>query len=40
VRIGLRGAWAADHVADDDEPDIEDAPSIAEASPGAAEKKD
>jgi membrane protein len=38
VRIGLRGAWAADHVADDDEPDIEDAPSIAEASPGSAEK--
>lgn len=38
ARLGLRGAWAADHVADDDQPDIEDTPSIAEASPGAAEK--
>jgi hypothetical protein len=38
--MGLRGAWAADHVADDDEPDTKDSPSIAEARPGAAEKKE
>jgi membrane protein len=34
-RIGKRGAWAADHVADDDEPEVEDKPSLAEASPAA-----
>jgi len=33
--LGKRGAWAADHVADDDEPDREDAPSMAEATPEA-----
>ncbi len=31
--IGSRGAWAADHVAGGDEPDNEDAPSMAEATP-------
>jgi membrane protein len=33
--LGKRGAWAADHVATDDEPDREDAPSMAEATPDA-----
>jgi membrane protein len=31
--LGRRGAWAADHVATDDEPDRKDAPSMAEATP-------
>ena len=31
--MGMRGAWAADHVADDDEPDRKDAPSMGEATP-------
>ena len=31
--LGKRGAWAADHVATDDEPDRKDAPSMAEATP-------
>jgi membrane protein len=31
--MGVRGAWAADHVADNDEPDVRDAPSMAEATP-------
>jgi membrane protein len=38
--MGRRGAWAADHVAEDDEPDRTDAPSIAEASPDAPNAKD
>ena len=33
--IGKRGAWAADHVATDGEPDRKDAPSMAEATPEA-----
>lgn len=33
--LGRRGAWAADHVASDDEPDTRNAPSLAEASPDA-----
>lgn len=33
--IGQRGAWAADNVADGDEPDRKDAPSMAEATPDA-----
>jgi membrane protein len=33
--LGKRGAWAADHVADDDKPDRKDAPSMAEATPEA-----
>jgi membrane protein len=33
--LGQRGAWAADHVATDDEPDTKGAPSLAEASPEA-----
>ena len=33
--MGERGAWAADHVADDDEPDRRSAPSIADATPEA-----
>ena len=39
--MGRRGAWAADHVADDDEPDTKHAPSMAEATtdaPGQDEK--
>jgi membrane protein len=39
VPLGKRGAWAADHVADDDEPDREDAPSMAEATPDAPTTK-
>jgi membrane protein len=31
--MGVRGAWAADNVATDDEPDRKDAPSLAEATP-------
>lgn len=31
--MGRRGAWAADHVAESDEPDVKDAPSMAEATP-------
>jgi membrane protein len=38
--MGQRGAWAADHVAKDDEPDRKDAPSMAEASPDAPNAKD
>ena len=40
--LGRRGAWAADHVAKDDEPDRRDAPSMADATPDAptAEKSD
>jgi membrane protein len=38
--MGRRGAWAADHVAEDDEPNREDAPSMAEASPDAPTAKD
>jgi membrane protein len=40
--MGRRGAWAADHVADDDEPDTKHAPSMAEATtdaPGEDEKR-
>lgn len=33
--LGERGAWAADHVAMDDEPDRSDAPSMADATPEA-----
>jgi membrane protein len=33
--MGSRGAWAADHVATDDEPDRKNAPSLAEATPKA-----
>ena len=33
--LGKRGAWAADHVAGDDQPDRKDAPSMAEATPEA-----
>jgi membrane protein len=38
--MGRRGAWAADHVARDDEPNRKDAPSMAEASPDAPNAKD
>jgi membrane protein len=38
--MGRRGAWAADHVAEDDEPDRTDAPSMAEASPDAPNAKE
>ncbi len=37
--LGKRGAWAADHVADSDEPDRKDAPSMAEATPEAPTAK-
>lgn len=37
--LGRRGAWAADHVATDDEPDTKGAPSLAEASPEAPKVK-
>ena len=37
--IGERCAWAADHVADDDQPDRKDAPSMAEATPEAPTKE-
>ena len=33
--MGKRGAWAADNVAEDDQPDRKDAPSMAEATPDA-----
>ena len=33
--MGKRGAWAADHVADGNEPDRSEAPSMAEATPDA-----
>lgn len=33
--LGKRGAWAADNVAEDDQPDRKDAPSMAEATPEA-----
>lgn len=33
VPLGRRGAWAADHVARDSEPDRKDAPSMADATP-------
>ena len=38
--MGKRGAWAADHVAEDDEPDRRDAPSMAEATPDAPNAKE
>lgn len=38
--MGRRGAWAADHVADSDETNPEDAPSMAEATPEAPTTKD
>jgi membrane protein len=37
--MGRRGAWAADHVAEDDEARRSDAPSMAEATPKAPEVK-
>jgi membrane protein len=37
--MGDRGAWAADNVADGDEPDRRDAPSMAEATPEPPKKK-
>ena len=37
--MGKRGAWAADHVADGDEPKREEAPSLAEATPDAPKAK-
>ena len=37
--MGRRGAWAADHVADDDEAHRSEAPSMAEATPKAPEVK-
>ena len=40
VPLGTRGAWAADHVADDDEPDKSDAPSLADATPEAPKSGD
>ncbi len=33
--MGKRGAWAADNVAQDAQPDRKDAPSMAEATPDA-----
>ena len=36
--MGKRGAWAADNVADGDQPDRKDAPSMAEATPEAPTK--
>lgn len=38
--MGQRGAWAADNVAEDDEPDRSNAPSLAEATPDAPTGKD
>lgn len=38
--MGKRGAWAADHVAEDDEPDEKNTPSMAEATPDAPDAKD
>jgi membrane protein len=37
--LGKRGAWAADHVATDDEPDVRNVPSMAEATPDAPTQK-
>jgi membrane protein len=37
--MGSRGAWAADHVANNDEPDRRKAPSMAEATPDAPTTK-
>ena len=37
--MGRRGAWAADHVADDDEPNPKDTPTMAEATPDAPTQK-
>jgi membrane protein len=39
VPMGTRGAWAADHVAQDDEPDTKDTPTMAEATPDAPGQK-
>ena len=39
VPMGRRGAWAADHVAQSDEPSRSEAPSMAEATPKAPEVK-
>lgn len=36
--LGKRGAWAADHVAKDGEPDRKDAPSMADATPDPPSK--
>ena len=38
VPMGRRGAWPADHVADDEE--AEQGPSLAEAAPGAKEQEE
>ncbi len=38
--MGRRGAWAADHVASDDETGLEPGPSLAEANPGAVERRE
>jgi membrane protein len=38
--MGARGAWAADHVADDDEPDTRHAPSMADATADAPGEDD
>jgi membrane protein len=40
VKMGKRGAWAADHVAHDDEPDKRDTPSMADATPEAPKSDD
>jgi membrane protein len=37
--MGRRGAWAADNVADDDEPNRKEAPSLAEATPEPPDAK-
>ena len=37
--MGRRGAWAADNVARDDEPDVRKVPSMAEATPDAPTQK-
>jgi membrane protein len=37
--MGKRGAWAADNVASDDEPDVRKVPSMAEATPDAPTQK-
>ena len=38
--MGSRGAWAADHVAEDDEPDRKDAPTMMDATPDAPTAKE
>jgi membrane protein len=38
--MGTRGAWAADHVADSDKTQPDEAPSMAEATPEAPTTKD